>query len=509
MKPIFRKWFRNGKARIHRRLARRRHSADRPPMISTAGIHYDVSTKTRAHGYGGIGLCLALARRIGLVQAIDQHLHLLRIHQPYHESDHVLNLALNALCGGECLQDLERLRNDADFLDAVGAASIPDPTTAGDFCRRFTAADVNILLDAVNLARRNVWAEQPDAFFDRATIDMDGTLVETTGRCKQGMDVAYDGTWGYHPLVLSLAETREVLSVVNRSGNRPSHEGAHREVDRAVAVCFRAGFRTVLLRGDTDFSQTERLDGWAADPRVRFIFGYDAKRNLTELADGLPPAAWRRLSRPVRGPAPTGPRARPEKVKDRVVRTRGFETLRLQSEEVAEFEYQPTACARAYRMVVVRKNITRDKGEQALFDEHRYFFYLTNEREWAAADVVFSANDRCDQENLIAQLKGGVSALGAPVDTLEANWAYMVMTALGWNLKAWWGLCLPEGPGRWADRRREEKQRVLRMEFKAFAHAFVLLPCQVVTAGRRRVYRLLSWRPLLDVFFRLTAWLRC
>ncbi len=181
----------------------------------------------------------------------------------------------------------------------------------------------------------------------------------------------------------------------------------------------------------------------------------------------------------------------------------------MQSEEVAEFEYRPTKCKQTYKMVVVRKNISHEKGEQRLFDEIRYFFYITNDRESSPAEVVFEANDRCDQENLIAQLAGGVRALSAPVDNLHSNWAYMVMTSLAWNLKAWWALMLPEKPGRWQKKHRAEKQRVMRMEFRTFVNAFIKLPCQIVRTGRRLVYRLLSYNPHLPVFFRLTDALRC
>ncbi len=291
---------------------------------------------------------------------------------PYHESDHVLNFAYNALCNGTCLQDIELRRTDENFLDALGTRRIPDPTTAGDFCRRFTDTDVETLIDALNITRRRVWAQQPDDFFACATIDLDGTLTPTTGQCKQGMDISYNGVWGYHPLIVSLANTGEILSIVNRPGNRPSHENAAREVDRALLVCLQAGFRKVLVRGDTDFSQTAHLDGWDLSSRVRFIFGFDAIPKLTALADELPETAWRRLKRPARYQVQTQPRQRPANVKDRIVKERGFETLRLQSEDVAEFDYQPLACRKSYRMVVVRKNITREKGEQALFDEVRY-----------------------------------------------------------------------------------------------------------------------------------------
>jgi hypothetical protein len=508
VKPVFRSWFRSRKSRIERRLDSTRDTATHRPVLSTRPIDYDVSRRDRAIAHGGIGLIHTLAQEVGLPRAIDERLHLLKVHLPYHESDHVLNIAYNALCHGTCLQDIDRRRNDDAFLDALGARRIPDPTTAGDFCRRFTPADLDTLQDAIDVARRTVWAEQPASFFDRATLDMDGTLVATTGACKAGMDIAYDGTWGYHPLVVTLAETGEVLRLVNRPGNRPSHEGAAAQVDRAILLCLRAGFRRIVLRGDTDFSQTEHLDRWHALPWVRFIFGYDARANLQAKAEDLPASAWQSLRRPPRYEVKTRPRTRPAAVKDRIVRERNFEVLRLQSEEVAEFEYQPTACANTYRMVVVRKHISREKGERVLFPEVRYFFYLTNDRDLTAAEVVFEANDRCDQENLLAQLHGGTHALTAPVDALTSNGAWMVMTALAWTLKAWWALLLPESPGRWQEHHRAEKARVLRMEFRTFVNAFVTIPCQVLQTGRRVVLRLLGWNPHLMTLFRLVTRLR-
>jgi hypothetical protein len=176
---------------------------------------------------------------------------------------------------------------------------------------------------------------------------------------------------------------------------------------------------------------------------------------------------------------------------------------------LANTSYRPTACHNTYRMVVVRKNLSVAKGERVLFDDVRYFFYLTNDWVSEAAEVVFCANDRCDQENLLAQLHGGVRALRAPVDNLTSNWAYRVMTALAWDLKAWWALLLPEEPGRWQERHRAQKRWVLRLEFKAFVNAFVRIPCQIVRTGRRLVYRLLSWNPHLPIFFRLMDRLRC
>jgi len=509
VKPTIARKLNNSKRRLARRLDKTKLGDCSKPMFTACNIHYEISDRSRGISQGGIGAIHLLARQLGLIDAIDERLHLLKIHLPFHESDHVLNFAYNALCDGTCLQDIELRRHDEVFLDALGARRIPDPTTAGDFCRRFSADDVHTLQDIFDDVRIKVWSRQPAAFFEQATIDMDGTLVATTGECKRGMDIAYDGTWGYHPLVLSLANTNEVLSVVNRSGNRPSHEGAAAQVDRALAVCFRGGFRRVLLRGDTDFSQTEHLDRWNADGRVTFIFGYDSMPNLQALAADVPARAWRKLQRPPRYTVQTAARQRPDRIKEQIVVARQFDNQRLQSEEVAEFLYRPTACQNSYRMVVVRKNISVEKGEKVLFDRIVYFFYLTNEWGPEAEEIVFGANGRCHQENLLAQLHGGVRALTAPVDNLVSNWAYMVMTALAWNLKAWWALTLPEEPGRWQARHRADKLWVLGIEFKTFVNALVRLPCQLVRTGRKLVYRLLSWNPYQPIFFRLVSVLRC
>jgi hypothetical protein len=497
------------KRRLQRRLDKTKLDNCSQPMLTASNIHYEIGDRCHGLAHGGIGTIHVLARQLGLVQAIDDRLQLLAFHFPYHDSDHVLNIAYNALCGGTCLQDIELRRHDEVFLNALGARRIPDPTTAGDFCRRFTDTDVETLQDIFDDSRLKVWARQPTAFFEQAIIDMDGSLVATTGECKQGMDIAYDGTWGYHAFVLSLANTNEVLRIVNRSGNRPSHEGAAAQVDRALDVCFRGGFRQVLLRGDTDFSQTEHLDRWHADGRVRFIFGYDCRSNLRGRAEDLPADAWHPLARPPRYTVQTQPRQRPDRVKESIVVARLFENQRLQSESVAEFTYRPSACQTTYRMVVVRKNISVERGERLLFDRIVYFFYITNDWEATATDIVFAANGRCNQENLLAQLLDGVRALTAPVDNLVSNWAYMVMTALAWNLKAWWALTLPEEPGRWQAKYRSEKQWVLGLEFKTFLNAFMRLPCQIVRTGRQLVYRLLSWNPYQTIFFRLVTVLRC
>src|SRR5262249_7302188 len=279
----------------------------------------------RARGLapGGLGALLLIARRTGLIAAIDRALHLLKRHLPYFESDHVLNIAFNLLAGGRRLEHLELRRNDESYLDALGAVRIPHPTTAGDFCRRFREADVLALMEAINTARLRVWEQQPADFFAEAIVDIDGTLVATDAECKEGVDIAYDGTWGYHPLVVTLANTGEPLYLANRPGTRPSHEGVHAYIDRAIAFCRRAGFRRIALRGDTDFSQTAHLDRWGALEGVRFLFGMGLNEALVARAEGLPADAYSFLERPPKYEIKTAPRQRPEHVKAGGVRPRG------------------------------------------------------------------------------------------------------------------------------------------------------------------------------------------
>jgi hypothetical protein len=494
-----------------RRLARRLDKHNFPddlsrPMFRGATPHYELADRGTGTSHGGIGLIHQLVRELDLAGEIDRRLVVFKFHLPYHESDHVLNLAYNVLCGGTCLGDLELRRQDEAYLNLFGAERIPDPTTAGDFCRRFGSEHIAALQSAIDAARLKVWSQQPPEFFEEARIEADGVMVETAAECKEGIDCSYKGGWGYHPLVVTLANTGEVLRLVNRSGSRPSHEGAAAKFDECIHSCRQAGFKSFVLRGDTDFSQTKHLDRWHEQGDVRFVFGLDCTPLRHILADDLPPESWKPLKRPPKYQVKTKKRRKPERVKQKIVEQRGYKDIQLVGEWVAEMKYRPVACKREYRVVVVRKNLkVNDPAQGRMFeDDYRYFFYITNDWECAIEDVVYSANDRCDQENDISQLRSA-RALYAPVDTLLANEAYMLMTSLAWNLKAWLALSLPEpaSDGPRNEERRAEKRTLLNMEFRTFVNYFLRVPAQVVKTGRRIVVRLLAWNAWQGTFFRL------
>jgi len=284
---------------------------------------------------------------------------------------------------------------------------------------------------------------------------------------------------------VSLANTKEVLFAVNRSGNATSHSGCVPYLDQAIEHVLSSGFERVRLRGDTDFSLTRNFDRWSARG-VEFVFGIDANPSFVERAEALSETAYKRLKRPPKWLVRSEPRERPENVKERIVKERGYKNLVLEEEHIAELPYQPTRAAGDYRLIVLRKTIRVEQGQLRFADETVYFFYVTNVpvQKLSAQQVVFEANARCDQENVIEQLKNGVRAMRMPSDSLLSNWAWLVIASLAWNLKAWLAITLPT---------KKEARELGRMEFRRFLNSLVLLPCQVVKGSRRLVLRILSF----------------
>ena len=272
MKPDDSRLLEERKARLDERLDPGRQEIRERPMIEGAVSGYEVSGKVTALSCGGIGLVHQMVRSLGLAEAIDEHVEVFKRHFPYHESDHVLNLAYNIVCGGTCIEDLELLRTNEAYLDALGASRIPDPTTAGDFLRRFDEEQIDGLMCAIHATQRNVWRRLSWKERELALIDVDGTIAPTSGECKEGIDLSYKGEWGYAPLIVSLANTQELLLSKNRPGNAVSHSGAQPFMDAAVELALSSGFRRVRLRGDTDFSLTSHFDGWS-ERGVEFVFG--------------------------------------------------------------------------------------------------------------------------------------------------------------------------------------------------------------------------------------------
>ena len=407
-------------------------------------------------------------------------------------------MAYNILAGGSCLEDIELLRGDEAYLNAIGAQIIPDPTTAGDFLRRFDEEAVIALMVAKNIIRKKIWEQQPESFRKEAIINADGTICPTTCECKQGMDISYNGLWGYHPLVISLHNTREPLFIVNRSGNAPSHLDSAQWIDKSLDLVCNT-FGKVHLRGDTDFSLTEHFDKW--DQRCRFIFGMDAMPNLKDIANAIDHSDWEPFEPKSKYKVKTRKRKRPENIKQQVVKRRKFRRIVTESEHVAEFYYRPGKCDKTYRIIVLKKKLHVMKGELSLFEEDdiRYFFYITNDRRSSKKALIEFYRGRADHENDIEQLKNGVPALHSPSDTLVSNWAYMVIASLAWDLKAWYGMMMPY---------RHVGLKIIRMEFKRFVNTFIRIPCVIIRTGRKIWYRIIGYNDQIKHLINFSEFLK-
>jgi hypothetical protein len=441
--------------------------------------------------YGGVSLVHDLAMRLGIDRDLNRALSLLKMHMPYFESDHILTHAYNLYVGGTCIEDIASLQHSPALRSLLGACRIPDPTTAGDFLRRFTPESLAALQRVIDENRQKVWRRLPRQRRETATLDMDSTVKEVFGECKQGADFSYNGKWSYHPLLFTLAETHEPLRTINRPGNTASADGSGAAL-REVLPLLGRHFRQVRVRGDSKFYRRENIAACEEhDAEFAFVMdGYDVLRDRAEM---LPNRAWQPFYE--EPPAPAAGRKTPQTTRHKrrrwrqqIVRRRGYTTLHTTNEWVAEMPYTLPKQAlaesyglngRTYRVIVKRQRVETSEGQKLLLVENRYRFVITNipPGKMDAAEVLRLAHGRGDQENAIEQLKNGIAALRMPTGELRANGAFLLAGQLAWCLKTWLSLlALPKETVRW--------------EWKWFRQAFVYVAAAITRTARRAEVRL-------------------
>lgn len=370
----------------------------------------------------------------------------------------------------------------------LAACRLPDPTTGGDFLRRFDdrphGGSLGGLCQAVDEIQTEVWRKLAGPGRGRkhkdelAVVDVDGHQKKLYGVQKQGVDFSHTGTWSYQPLLVSLAGTGECLAVRNRPGNVRSSEGTG-EVLLEVLPRLEQRFEHVLVRGDSDFDRRDVRQACEAHGAY-FAFVGRETRNRPAMAENLEEKQWRPFrTRSARQRAEQAKRPGYERRRKqhnrrrRKARQRGYNELALVKQWVAETTYRPAGSANSYRLIIRRQRIEHRQGQRFLFEEYRYRYVVTNlPTSWSPQDVVDQTYERCDQENLIEQMGSGLAAWRMPVAEFAGNCAWLEIARLAWNLAKWIAqLAMPA--------------EVVRWEWKRFRHAYVYLAAQVVKQGRQ------------------------
>jgi hypothetical protein len=457
------------------------------PVFRNRAVRLAVQERGNVTPYGGVALAHDLAMRLEIDRDLNAGVPLLKLHLPYFESDHVLTHVYNQYVGGTCIEDIANLQYSSAMKSVLGACRIPDPTTAGDFLRRFAGLHLDAFQAVIDRAREKVWSQVQRSRRRVATIDMDSTIKEVYGPCKQGAEFSYTRKWSYHPLLFTLAETHEPLRTINRPGNAASADGAGNVLNEVLPLVGRH-FDRMVVRGDSKFY---RRDVIAACERhgAKFALVMDGYGKLHEMAESLPPTAWRPFyekfsSRPSAGKPRASTRRKRPRHRRRIARRRGYTTLHTTNEWVAELTYPMSRhlqatdrglAGRSFRVIVKRQRVETSQGQALLLAENRHRFVITNitPHEMTAAEVLRLAHGRGDQENAIEQFKNGLAALKMPTGELLANAAFLMAGQLAWCLKTWLSLlALPKETVRW--------------EWKWFRHAFVYVAA-TVTRGARQV----------------------
>lgn len=461
-------------------------------MMDLGPIKMEVMEKRNATGQGGIGIIHKMNQATGLIDEINANLELFKVHKPYFESDHVVNIAYNLLSGGTCLEDLEVRRNDIAYMDSLNAIRIPDPTTAGDFLRRFDYQSIVDLMEINNRNSQRIWRlNNRGKKGELAILDIDGKLVETYGEYKEGLDITYKKFWGFSTLVLTEMTTGVHLYTINRPGNTLSQEDCKQWIDKAIDLLLE-NFEKVLIRGDSAYYLTNYLDEWSK--KVDFIFSVDSYEKYIDKAESIKNKGWNEVSRPKKEIKRDH---RHENVKEAVIVKRNFKQIKQRAEYVSEYRSKPSNSKKEYRMVVVRQLKEQLKGGLLEGEIYQYFQYITTIEDQEPKQILELIRKRFNHENKIEQLTNGVYAFKMPAKEFNANWAYMVIAAMAWNMKCWFALLMNE-----IDSKISKK--LIAIEFKRFKNWIVNIPCQITKSGRYVVYKVLSYNLYLNEILELT-----
>jgi Transposase DDE domain group 1 len=399
---------------------------DKPVGLDGARVEFD---DERVVCDAGIMLVATLALRLG-IEALAGDLVRLRRDRPgaANAGRKVMALIYAMVLGADSIDDTGVLR--AGRTGRLLGGWIPAPSTLGTFLRAFTFGHVRQLDALLGRSLERAWKAGAGPGDGRLVIDVDSFVGEVCGRLKQGSAYGYTHLLGYHPILATRADTREMLHIRLRKGSANTQKGIKRFIDELIARVDRAGASGVkLLRADSGFWNTkvfERLEkaGWRYSIGVRMI------KTVRVAVEAIDEAAWQRIAYPDEGEA-----------------------------QIAETVYGD-------RRLIVRR--TRLVGAQAeLWPDWRHFAFITNRTEDLTV-VEAEHREHAVVEQVIADLKDQALA-HFPSGHFHANGAWTVLAALAHNLLRWTQLLgLPDSTVRAA---RTLRRRLLSIPGRLTHHA--------------------------------------
>jgi hypothetical protein len=346
--------------------------------------------------HAGTVLLHDFAQRLGVARLLDEELRVKVRERGYGEGQAIGGLVYNLILGGEHLSDLDVLRGDPGTQELLEAETILAPTTAGEFLRKFDIGDVH---DLQRVHRQLQQQVRPHQQTTTCTIDLDSSIYEQASSSKEGSTKAYNGEVGYHPLFAFWAEEGELLFSHLRRGSAHTarnvvwflHETRKRVPDTAVKK----------LRADSGFYSKAVVE-WCEAEGFTFTITADQTAPLLEAITALPERCWH--------PVPE-----------------------YELAEVAELRYQPTGWSQPYRYVVKREVAETKAGELYW----KYHVTVTSEEGLSAREVVVWHLQHAAMENAIKEHKSGFGLEKLPTQKFHANWAYLLIGQLAFNLVAW------------------------------------------------------------------------
>jgi hypothetical protein len=346
--------------------------------------------------HAGLALLDDFAKQLGVAQILDEELHVKQRERGYREGDAVLSLSHNLIIGGSCLLDLDVLRGDVGTRQLLGQTYLMAPTTAGEFLRKFNIGDIHDLYRAQHRLQARVRAHQTATC---CTLDVDSSVYPQASSLKQGSVKAYNGDIGYHPFFVFWAEESELVFSHLRRGSA------------YTSSKFEWCLKAALKRLPTERPKKLRADSGLYDRKVvafcearHITFGITADQTAPLLAAvaAIPEVQWQDLTR-------------------------------YELAQVAEFQYRPQQWPRTYRYIVKRE-LREDKLHQLYF---HYHVVVTNDETSSADHLLEWHLQHAAMENLIKEHKHGFSLEKLPTQNFHANWAYLLIGQLAFNLVAW------------------------------------------------------------------------